>query len=58
VATPVFNTGRTFSSLANFDFATGGAAASGCVRPKFADADMALSLGCRSCLAPPDEIPG
>jgi len=44
VATPVFNTGRTFPSLAIFDFATGGTAASGCVWPKFADADMALSL--------------
>src|SRR5262249_13930996 len=43
-ATPVFNTGRTFPSLAIFDFATGGTAASGCVWPKFADADMALSL--------------
>ena len=57
VATPVFNTGRTFPSLANFDFATGGTAASGCVWPKFADADMALSLGCRSCLAPPGQTP-
>src|SRR5262249_59957919 len=25
---------------------------------KFADAGMALSLGCRSCVAPPDEISG
>jgi hypothetical protein len=29
VATPVFNSGRTFPSLVSFDFATGGTAASG-----------------------------
>src|SRR5215472_1569090 len=43
-ATPGFNTGRTLPSLANFDFAIVGTAASDCAWPKVPDANMALSL--------------
>src|SRR5262245_4702472 len=44
MATPGFNTGRTLPSLANFDFAIVGTAASDCAWPKVPDANMALSL--------------
>jgi len=53
MSTPVFNTGRTLPSLANFDFAIAGTAASDCAWPKFPDANMALSLDTVSA-SPPD----
>ena len=47
--TPVFNTGRMLLSLANFDFATAETAGSGCVWPKFPDANMARYCFCLTC---------
>jgi hypothetical protein len=44
MATPGFNTGRTLPSLASFDFAIVGTAASDCAWSKVPDANMALSL--------------